>query len=169
MVSTGYGIYILLPPRFEAEVDTPTANFHSLAPPPPHSFVFCPLYPSEPIMPSSCAIPPVNVHLPASNTVISDIPVGSSTSPSSLVADDEQLTVRPLTAAPCPFAYLCPLESEQFIILMTVDRSRSVPPCCDRLRRRSCIYLPLALVRNREQTGVLSGAGLQHRGSRPRS
>jgi len=43
-------------------------------------------------MPSSCAIPPVNVHFPGSNTAISDIPVGSSTSPSSLVADDEQLT-----------------------------------------------------------------------------
>lgn len=168
MATTDYGIYILLPPRFEAEIDTPTANFHSLAPPPPHSLVFRFLFPSEFIMPSSCAIPPVNVHFPGSNTAISDIPVGSSTSPSSLVADDEQLTVRPLFAAPCPFAYLCPPKSEPFIILMTVDRSRCVLPCCDRLRRRS-VYLPLALVRNREQTDVLSGAGLQHRGSRPHS
>ena len=97
----------------------------------------------------SSNFPPINVHLPGVNSVISDTPAESSTSPSSLVADDEPLTVRPHFIHFRPFAYLCPPESERFIILMTANRSLYVRPCCGFLRRRS-VHFPLVLVRNRE-------------------
>ena len=47
----------------------------------------------------SSGLPPIAVHLPGANALMNDIPVESSTSPSSLAADEEQLTVRPLLAA----------------------------------------------------------------------
>lgn len=56
----------------------------------------------EPMMAVSSKLPPVSVHLPGANAVMSDISLEPSTSPSSFVADDEQLTVR--TTPPSPFA-----------------------------------------------------------------
>ena len=72
---------------------------------------------------SSSEHPPINVHLPGANSVMSDIPVELSTSPSSLVLDDEQLMVRPHLTAFQPFANLYPPQSEPFIILMTANQS----------------------------------------------
>ena len=64
---------------------------------------------------------PINVQLPSPNPSMNDIPVGLPT-PSSLAVHDEQLTVRPRPTTFCPFANLCPLESEPFITLVTENR-----------------------------------------------
>lgn len=60
---------------------------------------------------SSCEFSPIDVHLPSANSVISDTALESSTSPSSLAVDDEQLTVRPHFTLIRPLSYLFPQKA----------------------------------------------------------
>lgn len=76
----------------------------------------------------TCELPPINLRLPGANAVMNDIPVGSSTSPSSLDVDHEQLTVQPRFATSRLSTNLFSLESESFIILMRENRSPCVRP-----------------------------------------
>ena len=119
---------ILLPPRFL----NLKAGIGSLLPrtfPPSHlaspSFYFSFFF--ELAMPaSSCELPPISVNLPRTNAVMGDIPLESSTSPSSLAADDEQLTVRPCLATFHSLANIFSLQSKPFITLTTENPSLCV-------------------------------------------
>lgn len=107
---------------------------------------------------STCELPPITLHLPGANAVMNDIPVRLSASPSSLDVDNEQLTVRSHPAVFRPFANLSSPESESFIMLTRENLSLYVRPCFVCLLWRSS-HLPLVLVRNRQQTDNLVGAG----------
>lgn len=155
MATTGYGICvsspILPPPRFfKLKAETGCLFYGELIPlllPRTLSFAFVPYFLST-MSASPCEFPPINVHFPGANSVISEIPVEWSTSPSSLIADEEQLTVRPHLTAFRLFAYLHPLESEPSTTLTKEKQSPYVLPFFGHLRRRSANLL-LALVRNR--------------------
>lgn len=75
--------------EFESGNWHPFGELPLLYPPPRRLFPFS----FKSTMPASpCEIPPINVHLPGANAVISEIPVKLTASPSSLAVDDEQLT-----------------------------------------------------------------------------
>lgn len=123
---------ILLPARFlnlKAEIGIPLANLHSFTSPSPPSLIFLSFIPFRTTMPASPhKIPPINVHLPGANAVISEIPVELTASPSSLSVDDEQLTVRSPSTNFHLSAHLCLLGSEPSIIPMRGNRSPCVFP-----------------------------------------
>ena len=100
-------------------------------------------------MPSSSSEPPpINIYLSGTNAVIGGIPYELSSSPSSLAADDEQLTVRPHFTTFCLLANLFKLGSKPSATLMKANRSLYVRPCLDCLHQRS-VYLRWVPVRNR--------------------